>query len=356
MRIAIDVGGTFTDLVIESDNGVLGLFKAASTPDDPVQGVLDVISLAAGARGEPPNQLLRRTELLLHGTTRALNAILSGGTARTALLVTEGHEDLLVLREGERTGAFDFRREYPQPYVPRSLTFGIHEWIGSGGEIVVALDEAQVRSLADELLRVGVEAVAVCLLWSIANPVHELQVDQLLRESLPGIPITLSHALNPVIREYRRASSTAIDASLRPLMTDYVASFERRLREAGFAGRALMVTSSGGLLDFESMSNSPVHALRSGPSMAPVAGRLTAQRDASVDNTIVLDCGGTSFDVSLVRLGRISRTNETWIGPRFFGTMTGFSSVDVRSIGAGGRSIACRRRWFAPCWPRERWR
>ncbi len=340
LRVAIDTGGTFTDLVIESPYGQLDLFKAATTTDDPVRGVLDVVRVAAEASGETRRELLGRIELLLHGTTHALNAMLGGATARTALLVTEGHEDLLVMREGGRIGAFDFTREYPQPYIPRSLTFGIRERIGAAGEVVVPLDSAQVASVVEGLARERVEAVAVCLLWAIANPEHELAVAALVRDSLPDVPITLSHVLNPTIREYRRASSTAIDASLRPLMGEYLRSFDRRLRDAGFSGRALMVTSGGGLLELEMMADSPVHALKSGPSMAPVAGRGAARRNAGADTAIVVDCGGTSFDVSLVRSGQISRTNETWIGPRFEGVMTGFHSVDVRSIGAGGGSIA----------------
>ena len=340
LRIAVDTGGTFTDLVVESEDGQIELFKSPTTPADPVLGVLDAVALAAEARRQTVRDLLGRTELLLHATTRALNAILGGTTARTALLVTEGHEDVLVLREGGRIGAFDFTREYPQPYVPRSLTFGIRERIGSAGEIVVPLDLTQAASVVDALAEKTVEAIAVCLLWAIANPDHERQLGALLRASLPDVAVTLSHELNPSIREYRRASSSAIDASLRPLMGEYLGSFERRLREAGFSGRGLMVTSAGGLLDFETIAESPVHALRSGPAMAAVAGRRCALTDADAENTIVVDCGGTSFDVSLVRSGRISRTSETWIGPRFTGLMTGFPSVDVRSIGAGGGSIA----------------
>jgi N-methylhydantoinase A len=185
-----------------------------------------------------------------------------------------------------------------------------------------------------------VEAVAVCLLWSIVNPAHEVRIGELLDELLPGIPYTLSHRLNPAIREYRRASSTAIDASLKPVMTDYLRGLRERLTAAGFRGRVLVVTSGGGVLDAETVADAPVHTIGSGPAMAPVAGRYYAQVDADADTAVVADTGGTSFDVSLVRRGRIPWTRETWLGAPYFGHMTGFPSVDVKSIGAGGGSVA----------------
>jgi N-methylhydantoinase A len=192
-----------------------------------------------------------------------------------------------------------------------------------------------------DTLRVrGVEAVAVCLLWSIVNPAHELRVAELVAEHLPGVPVTVSHQLNPCVREYRRASSTCLDASLKPVMTAYIETVEQRLRDAGFAGRVLIVTSSGGALDARDVAAAPIHSLNSGPSMAPVAGRHFAAADAEADMAVVADTGGTSYDVSVVRRGRIPWTRETWLGQPHFGHMTGLPSVDVRSVGAGGGSIA----------------
>jgi N-methylhydantoinase A len=184
-----------------------------------------------------------------------------------------------------------------------------------------------------------IEAVGVSLLWSIANPAHEIRIGELIAELLPGVPFTLSHRLNPILREYRRASATCIDASLKPLMTRYLGGLAERLRAAGFAGRLLAVTSQGGVISIEDAAAAPIHVLNSGPAMAPVVGRHHAQRDADSEDAIVADTGGTSFDVSLVRGGRIPWTNETWLGARFSGHMTGFPSVDVKSIGAGGGSI-----------------
>lgn len=340
VRLAVDTGGTFTDLVVEGEGGSLGVYKSPTTPDDPVRGVLDVLEVAAKLRGGTRQELLGEAELFIYGTTHAINAVLTDDTAKTALLVTEGHRDMLLLREGGRVKPFDQTRAFPRPYVPRSLTFGIPERIGAQGEVVVPLDEDRVVEVAQELRELEVEAVGVCLLWSMVNADHEERTGAILEEHLPGVPYTLSHLLNPIIREYRRASSTAIDASLKPLMSGHIDSLTRQLRGAGFDGRLLVVSSTGAVLDAEDIASMPIHSLNSGPSMAPVAGRYYAQRDAAASTAIIADTGGTSYDVSLVRNGRIPRSEETWLGEVWFGHMTGFPSVDVKSVGAGGGSIA----------------
>jgi N-methylhydantoinase A len=340
-RLACDVGGTFTDLVAETSDGTLRLHKTATTPADPVDGVLAAIDLAAAAAGRDRRAFLAGVGSFVHGTTRAINAILTGTTARTAFLATAGHRDILLLREGGRLEPYDNSQPFPQPYVPRALTFEVPERIGADGRIVQPLDEAAVRRLAALLGQARVEAIGVCLLWSIANPAHELAVERILQRELPDIPLTLSHRLNPSIREYRRASSTCIDASLKPLMGRYLRDLGERLRAEGFGGRLLMVTSQGGMMDAADMAAAPIHAVNSGPAMAPVAGRRFAREPrAEADMVIVADAGGTSFDVSLVRGDRIPWTRETWLGPPFRGHLTGFPSVDVKSIGAGGGSIA----------------
>jgi N-methylhydantoinase A len=340
VRFAVDTGGTFTDLVIEDDEGRLSIYKSPTVPADPVQGILDVFEVAADERGTSSRELLGGGTVLIHGTTRGLNAVLTGNTARTAFLTTEGHPDILLFREGGRTEIFDLSKPYPEPYVPRSLTFEVCERIGPDGEVLRALDEDALANTLAELHDRDVEAVAVCLLWSIVNPAHEVRVGELLAEHLPGVPVTLSHRLNPCLREYRRASSACIDASLKPVMTAYINAVEGRLAEAGFAGRVLIVTSSGGALDARNVAAAPIHSLNSGPSMAPVAGRHFATTDADAAMAVVADTGGTSYDVSVVRRGRIPWTRETWLGRPHFGHMTGLPSVDVRSVGAGGGSIA----------------
>ncbi|HST39495.1 MAG TPA: hydantoinase/oxoprolinase family protein, partial [Conexibacter sp.] len=340
LRFGVDTGGTFTDLVVEGLPGGLRFFKRPTTPDDPVRGLLDVVAAAAAELGTDSGELLGRAEMFIHGTTRATNAIVEGATARTALLTTDGHRDVLLIREGGgRITPMDYTQTYPDPYVPRALTFEVPERIGAEGQVRRPLDEAAVVEIAARLREERVEAVAVCLLWSVVNPVHELRVGELLREHLPGVPVTLSHALNPTVREYRRASSAAIDASLKPLMSRYIGDLDERLRHAGFDGRLLILTSAGGVLDARDVWDSPIHSIGSGPAAAPVAGRHFAAIDAGSDYAIVTDAGGTTYDVGLIRRGRIPWTRETIVGHPVQGNITGFPSVDVKSVGAGGGSI-----------------
>ena len=342
MRFAVDTGGTFTDLIVEDDDGRLRMYKGPTTPHDLVQGVLDTIESAAGDLGTETSELLARGELLIHGTTISTNAVLTGNVAKTAFLTTRGHPDILVFREAGRMGVptFDYSVPYPEPYIPRALTFEVPERIDANGEITVPLDEDAVVEIIRQLADKEVEAVGVCLLWSIANPVHEQRIGALLEQHLPHVPYTLSHLVNPSLREYRRASSTCIDASLKLLMKDYLGGLSRRLRDAGFRATLLVVTSQGGVLDAAELARVPIHSIKSGPALAPIAGRRYAVADASADTAIIADAGGTSYDVSLVRRGRIPWTRETWIGMPYLGHMTGFPSVDVQSIGAGGGSIA----------------
>jgi len=340
MRLAIDTGGTFTDLVIEDDSQNLHMFKAPTTPNDPVDGILETVKMAADSMSTTVEALLNRAEILIHGTTHAINAVITGNTAKTAFLTTKGHPDILVFREGGRIEPFNFNVPFPKPYIPRALTFEVAGRISSDGKVIEALDERALIETINRLKELAVEAVAVCLLWSTVNTVHEDRVGELLNEHMPGIPYTLSHVLNPILREYRRASSTAIDASLKLTMSGYLERLMDRLTDSGFRGRLLMLTSKGGVMDVKELASAPIHAIGSGPSMAPIAGKYYAQLDADADTAIVADTGGTTYDVSLVRRGIIPTTKEAWIGQRTLGQIVGFPSVDVKSVGAGGGSIA----------------
>ena len=341
MTLAADTGGTFTDLVVNSAGGAAKLYKRPTTPADPVIGLFDTLGAAADDMNSSVADLLGRSDLFVFGTTLATNAIVTSSAARTALLVTEGHPDILLLREGGgRRTLFDYSQEYPEPYIPRDLTFEIRERIAAGGGVLTALDEQQVLEVIARLRETEVEAVAVCLLWSVINNEHENRIGELLERELPDVPYTLSSRLNPSVREYRRASSTAIDASLKPLMSRFFRHLDEELRTNGFSGRLLIMTSSGGVLDAGHVADTPIHSIGSGPAGAPVAGRHFAALDGGGMTAIVTDAGGTTFDVSLLRDGEIPTTRETMVGDQKAGYITGFPSVDVRSVGAGGGSIA----------------
>ncbi|GAA1835630.1 hydantoinase/oxoprolinase family protein [Pseudonocardia ailaonensis] len=339
--IATDMGGTFTDLVLEDRHtDQVHIVKSPTVLDDPIRGILDAVDLAAAETGVGRRELLADTDTFVHGTTRALNAILTGTTARTAFLTTRGHPDVLLFREGGRVDPFDFTRPYPAPLVPRALTWEVAERIGADGGVVTPLDEAALVAQLREIVAAGVEAVAVCLLWSIANPAHERRIGELLEDHAPGIPYTLSHRLNPIVREYRRACSTVLDASLKPLMTEYLEAMKRRLTAEGLAGRLLIVTSGGGVMDSAAVAAAPVHVIGSGPAMAPIAGRDVVDRTTGHQTVLVADTGGTSYDVGVVRDGDVSSTREAWLGAPHLSHMTGLPSVDIKSVGAGGGSIA----------------
>jgi N-methylhydantoinase A len=344
IKLTCDVGGTFTDAVLSDRQGRVVIGKALTTPDRLLDGLLSAIDSAGAQVGLELDGALAGCDLCVYSTTQATNAILEQRTARTALLCTEGFPDILGRREGGSRHLYDFTRPFPEPYIPRHLTFEIRERIGAEGDVVVPLDEEQARKVLSKLEAAGIEAVAVSLLWSITNPEHELRVGEMISEILPGVPYTLSHQLNPIIREYRRTSGTAIDASLKPLMQKHLREIEAGLREAGLSGELVAATSLGGVLPMDQLVERPIFAARSGPSLAPVAGRVYSDHELDHADAIVCDTGGTSFDVGVIRDRKIVFARETWLGPLFEGHITGLSSVDVRSIGAGGGSIA----WLDP--------
>jgi N-methylhydantoinase A len=343
-RITCDIGGTFTDVVVSDESGRMTIAKALTQPANLFAGLRAALARAAEETGEPLAQLLGRTSLFIFSTTQATNAILEGTTARTAFLCTAGFPDILVRREGGSLRPYDYSREFPAPYVPRRLTLEIAERIGAGGEVIERLDEPAAVAQLARASELEVEAVSVCLLWSTANPAHELALGALIERELPGVPYSLSHQINPIVREYRRASGTAIDASLKPLMQRHLPEIADGLIAEGFSGELLAASSAGGVVPMGELIDSPLWSVRSGPSLAPVAARTVAEAETGSGDVIVCDTGGTSFDVSLVREGDLVFTSETWLGEPFAGHLTGLSSVDVRSIGAGGGSIA----WVDP--------
>jgi N-methylhydantoinase A len=339
-RISVDTGGTFTDVVIGDAAGRFTIGKALTTPERIFVGLRAALIAAAEPLGLTLESLLARTDIFIYGTTRATNAIVTGNIAKTAFLTTAGFPDVLLLREGGKFNPHDFSVPYPRPYVPRRHTFEINERINCRGEIIRPFDEAAAVAALETIKARGFEACAVSLLWSIVNPEHERRLGALLDVILPGVPYTLSHALNPIMREYRRASSTAIDASIKPLMQTHLRDLQTDMRDAGYQGELLVSTTMGGCLDIDSMIERPIHTVRSGPAMAPVAGRRYAEYEGKRESVLVVDTGGTTFDVSLIRDGRIAITQETWLGERFTGDMLGIPAVDARSVGAGGGSIA----------------
>ncbi len=339
-RISVDTGGTFTDVVVTDPGGLLTIGKALTTPERSFAGLSNAVRNAADQMGITYEALLSDASVIVYGTTRATNAIVERKVAKTALLVTEGFPDILVYRQGGKLNALQLNIEFPPPYIPKSLTFEIPERIDAEGGVVLPINEGKVKDVVRTLQRRDVEAVAVCFLWSIVNPDHEKAVGGILSEMLPGVPYTLSHELNPIIREYPRASSSAIDASLKPLMQKHLSDLKNDLQAAGFRGELLISSSTGGVMHIDDVTRKPIYMAKSGPAMAPLAGIASTKAEGFDDDVIVVDTGGTTFDVALIRGGRIKYSRDTWLGPKYISTLLGMATVDIRSVGAGGGSIA----------------
>ncbi|MEX2482729.1 MAG: hydantoinase/oxoprolinase family protein, partial [Gammaproteobacteria bacterium] len=339
-RISVDTGGTFTDVVVTDERGRFTVGKALTDRQRAFASIAAALEVAAEELGLDADTLLAETGMFIYGTTRATNGIVERKIARTAFLTTAGFPDILLLKEGGKAEPHNLEMEYPDPYVPRRLTFEVAERVNAEGGIETPLDEAALRELLAGFPSRRIEAVAVCLLWSIANSAHEKRVGELIEELLPGIPYTLSHQLNPILREYRRASSTAIDASLKPLMQEYLLTLEADLRAAGYSNDILVSTSFGGVMHLRDAVEKPIFLVKSGPAMAPVAGLAYVGAEDLPQDIIVCDAGGTTFDVSLVRDGQVEFSRDTWLGPPWTGDNLGMASVAVHSIGAGGGSIA----------------
>jgi N-methylhydantoinase A len=334
-RIGVDVGGTFTDLIyLDDDTGQVTVGKGPSNPAAVDEAVRAVVSGSVDEAG------LGRSTYFLHGTTVGLNALLERKGARVGILTTEGFRDVLEVRRlmrvdehGEHMWDHLFRT--PEPLVSRPLRLGIEERVLADGSVRTPLDPAGVRDAADVLAREGVECVAIVFINAHANPVHELEAEKLLREAGFSGPVSLSHQVTGQYREFERTSTTVVDAYVRPSVAGYLERLESGLRTEGFDGECLITTSSGGCVAFAEARSRPFETVMSGP----VAGAVGASRlcdQLGLDLAITADVGGTSFDTCLLVDGR----------PRvkYEGEVVGMPLqtpwVDVRSVGAGGGSIA----------------
>jgi N-methylhydantoinase A len=331
-HVCIDIGGTFTDCLVSDDKGRIAIFKAPTTPAEFEKGFIDVLGVAAEGLGLAPRDFVAQIGLIVHGSTVSTNALVERKTACAGLIVNHGHVDILTRREGPRKGAFEWRLDYPEPYIPRKLTRTVGGRIDVRGREIMPLCVDDVHAAAEHFRRQEVESIAVGLLWSVANPRHELRVREILGGVLPDVPVTLSHEINPIPREYRRIIAAAIDASISPIIRSYVQRLQDSLAAAGFNGELLLANCLGGMMPPAEMMLRPIYSVMSGPTLAPIAAlALTEERDV-----IVGDMGGTSFDVSALRDHQVIIAPESKIN----NDSLGIPKVDVRSIGAGGGSIA----------------
>jgi len=334
-RIGTDIGGTFTDLVLSEDGTLVGRFKSPTTPGNLSQGVLNCIELAAAALDRSVESLLGETEVLVHGSTTATNAVLEGKVAHCGVIVTRGTKYALWRGEGRRNEIFNFTQPAREPLVPPRRCIEIAERIDRDGQVLLPLVEQDVHNAIASLRAMNCTAVAVCLLWSIRNPAHEQAIGRLLGEHWPEVTVSLSNEVQPVLREYTRMSCTVLNAMLKPVVAEYLEQLRAALAERGLAGELLVVASDGGVQPVEEISRRPVYMLFSGPSTGPSAARSFVREEGSEDS-LLIDMGGTSFDVSTVIDSQVTMTRDG----RINGHPTGLAAVEILTLGAGGGSIA----------------
>src|SRR6516162_4142589 len=334
-RIGIDVGGTFTDLVAVDDLGSATLAKVPSTPADPSIGVLDGLRLLAETLGRELGPLLSETERIVHGTTVATNALLEHKGARVGLLTTEGHRDVIEMREGLKDDRYNLRLPPPEQLVPRKLRLGVRERLRADGSIETPLDPTSVDHAIGALEREDVEAIAVCYLHAYRDPSHERATKAAIEARLPGLYVSLSSDVLPQIKEYERVSTTVVNAYVGPALSGYLARLERRLAEAGYEGPTLIIQSHGGVAPIAESGRLAAGAVLSGPA-GGVAGSVHAARLLEEGDLIPFDMGGTSTDISLIITGQPSLV----AGRRVAGHTIALNSLDIASISAGGGSIA----------------
>jgi N-methylhydantoinase A len=330
LRVAVDVGGTFTDIcVLDEDTGAMSVAKVPSTPADPIDAVID------GVRGAAEVDL-RDVSVFSHGSTVATNALITRTFPRAAMVTTTGFRDVIEIRRGTKEDLWDAYADVPPPYIRRRDRFEVDERVGYDGELLQPVDDAGARRVAAILRKRGVEAVAVCFINSYANPENEKRMRAILEEELPGVSISTSSDVLPEIFEHERFSTTVANAVLSPLISGYVQRLQSRLEDGGYDGDVLLLHSGGGVMTPKTAEKLAVRLASSGIAAGAIASRHIAML-CGYENSIGLDMGGTSTDISLVYQGQERITKEWFVE---YGYPICFPSIEVLTIGAGGGSLA----------------
>ncbi|WP_342643795.1 hydantoinase/oxoprolinase family protein [Rhodoligotrophos ferricapiens] len=334
-RIGIDVGGTFTDLVAIDDEGTTTFTKSPSTPEDQSIGVIAGLTDLAARLGLGLRDLLATTDRIVHGTTVATNALLERKGAKVGLLTTEGHRDVIEMREGLKEERYNLLLPPPDPLVPRHLRRGVRERIAYDGSVLTPLDEASLAREIARLKQEQVTSVAVCYFHSYRNPAHEQATLEHLAREMPEAYVSLSSDVLPQIKEYERVSTTVVNAYVGPAVRKYLTNLERRLAEQGFGGALFIILSHGGIAPVDEASRLAAGTVLSGPA-GGIAGSRRCAELLNRGNLIPFDMGGTSTDISLIVDEEIALSSERGLA----GQRIALRSLDIISIGAGGGSIA----------------
>jgi N-methylhydantoinase A len=333
--IGIDVGGTYTDLVAIDQNDKIIFAKSASTPQDQSIGVMAGLDELARRLQMTRADMLQNTDRIVHGTTVATNALLEQKGAEVALLTTQGHRDVIEMREGLKGDRYNLRIPPPQPLVPRQRRFGVLERLKANGEIAAPLDDRSLGEAITAIRTSGVTSIAVCFLHSYLNPVHEIAAVERLRRELPDISISSSNDVLPQIKEYERVSTTIVNAYVGPLVRTYLTNLQQRLAEAGFGGTLFVILSHGGMAPVAEASRLAAGTVLSGPAGGVSGGRRCADL-LGIPDLVPFDMGGTSTDISLISGGEAALSADGMLA----GQRIALRSLDIASIAAGGGSIA----------------
>ena len=332
IRIGIDIGGTFTDLqILNETTGALASFKTPTTPQDPSVGLVTGIEAAAVRFGFRASDV----RLLVHGTTIATNAVLQRRLARGVLLTTQGFEDVLEIGRHGRKDIYGLKPRTVPPLIPRDRRLGIAERMRADGTIEAALTDGSVAKALERIDALGAEAVAVCLINAYVNPAHEEALAEAITRARPNLPVSISSALSPEIREYERTSTTVLNALLMPIVGGYLDRLVERLAQADIGARLLLVQSNGGVCTADLAKGQPARLLLSGPAGGALATLRTA-RALGYENVIGVDMGGTSYDVCVVSDDRLTSVTQGEIDD----LPVRLPMVEIRTIGSGGGSIA----------------
>lgn len=335
VRIGVDVGGTFTDLVMVDEAGSVSAYKAPSVPSDPAQGVLGAIALAASANDMSPRAFLEQCGLFVHGSTVATNAVLERKGCKVGLLATKGFRDTLEIRRGIRPDAWDHRTPYPKTIVPRRLRRTVGGRLDKDGNQLVELDMGDVAREVELLRAAGVEAVAIAFLHSYRNPEHEYAVRDYIRESWPECWVSCSADIAPIAGEYERTSTVVLNAYLTPLVAPYLNKLDEALRNLGLKSGLLMIQSNGGAISFREIAERPAQLVLSGPAAGIGALQYYAM-DAGSANLAAIEVGGTSCDVTFMNDNKVVMADSIDVG----GYHVSIPTVDIHTVGAGGGTIA----------------
>ena len=334
-RIGVDVGGTFTDLVAVDTEGLVVIAKSSSTPEDPSIGVMDGIGLLAAELGTDARSLLAATDLIVHGTTVATNALLERKGAKVGMLTTEGHRDLIEMREGLKDDRYNLRMPPPIPLAPRGRRLGVRERMRFDGKVATPLDRRSLEAGIARLQQMGVGSVAVCYLHSYSNPSHERATRRALERLLPGVYVSLSSEVLAQIKEYERFGTTVVNAYVGPALATYLGRLEERLKAGGYAREVLIMQSHGGVAGIADSVRLAAGAVLSGPA-GGIAGSRHAARLSGHGDLITFDMGGTSTDIALLQNGEPQLTGDKTVGP----SKVALPAIDIHTLGAGGGSIA----------------